>query len=57
MPVDQLRRIGVVVNIDDDPLPFLEPQQRSGKLAVIEGGRDDVLGCQLYDDSVAMRNV
>jgi len=27
--VIQLRRIGVIVDIDDDRLPFLEPQQRS----------------------------
>ena len=47
MPVHQLRRVGVVVNIDDDPLPFLEAQQRSRKLAVIERGRDDVLRRQL----------
>ena len=47
VPVHQLRRIGVVVNIDNDLLPFLEAQQRPRKLAVIEGGRDDVLGRQL----------
>jgi hypothetical protein len=47
VPVDQLRRVGVVVNIDDDPLPFPEAQQRSRKLAIIEGGRNDVLGRQL----------
>ena len=47
VPVHQLRRIGVIVNIDDDPLPFLEAQQRSRKLAVIERGRDDVIGRQL----------
>ena len=47
VPVDQLRRVGVVVNIDDDPLPFLEAQQRSGELAVIEGARDDMVRRQL----------
>jgi hypothetical protein len=34
----QLRRVGIVVDIDDNLLPFLEPQQRSRELAVIEGG-------------------
>jgi len=43
----QFRRIGVIVNIDDDPLPFPEAQQRSRKLAVIERCRDDVSGRQL----------
>ena len=43
MPVHQLRRIGIVVDIDDNPLPFREAQQRSGKLAVIEGGGNDVV--------------
>ena len=47
VPMDQLRRVGVVVNIDDGALPFLEAQQRSGKLAVIERGGDDVVGRQL----------
>ena len=47
MPVDQFRRVGVVVNIDHDALAFLEPQQRSGKLAVVERRRDDVVRCQL----------
>ena len=36
VPVHQLRRVGVVVDIDDDPLPFREAQQRSRKLAVIK---------------------
>ena len=43
MPVNQLWRVGVVLNIDNDPLPFLEAQQRSRKLAVIERGRDDMV--------------
>ena len=30
-----------------NPLSFVEPQQRSGKLAVIKGGRDDVVRRQL----------
>ena len=47
VPVHQLRRIGFVMNIDNDLLPFLEPQQRPRKLAVIESGRDDMVGRQL----------
>ena len=47
VPVDQFRRVGVVVDIDHDALAFLEAQQRSGKLAVIERRRDDVVGRKL----------
>ena len=43
MPVHEFRRIGVIVNIDYDPLPFLEAQQRSRKLAIVERRRDDVV--------------
>ena len=46
MPVNELRRIGIVVNIDNDALPFLEAQQRSGELAVIERRRNNVVGCK-----------
>ena len=42
VPVNQLRRVGVVVQIHNDTLPLLESQKRPGELAVIEGGGDDM---------------
>ena len=47
MPMHEFRRVGIVVDIDDDALAFLEAQQRPGKLAVVERGRDDVVGREL----------
>lgn len=47
MPMNELRSVGVVVNIDGDTLAFLETQQRTWKLPVVEGSRDNVLGRQL----------
>src|SRR6185437_4424011 len=41
MPVQLLARIGVVVDIDNNPLAFLEAQQRAGKLTVVGGGGND----------------
>src|SRR4029077_6436080 len=35
VPVNELRRIGIIVNIDNDVLPFLEAQQRSGSFVQI----------------------
>ena len=50
VPVQLLRRIGVVVDIDNDPLAFHKTQQRSGKLTVIECRRHNVLRRQ-FDQS------
>jgi hypothetical protein len=36
MPVQLFGRLGVVVDIDDDPLTFRKPHQRSRKLAVVK---------------------
>jgi hypothetical protein len=47
MPVNQLRCVGIVVDVYDSTLPLLESKQRPWKLAVIERRRDDVLGCEL----------
>jgi len=47
VPVNELGHIGVVVDIDDRALAFLEPQQRARKLAVVERRRDDVIRRQL----------
>jgi hypothetical protein len=44
VPMDHFRRIGVLVHIDHDALTFLELEPWPRKLAVVEGGRDDVLG-------------
>jgi hypothetical protein len=43
MPVQLLGRIGVVVDIDNDLLTFLEAQQGAGKLPVIDGGGNDAI--------------
>ena len=43
-------RVGVVVDVDDDGPPFLEAQQRSRKLPVIERGRHDVVRRQ-FDEA------
>jgi hypothetical protein len=40
MPVQLFRRIGVVVNVDDDAATFGQTQQRAGELAVIGLGRE-----------------
>ena len=50
VPVHQFGRVGVVVNVDDDPLAFLESQQRPRKLPVVQRGRDDVVGAQ-FDET------
>jgi hypothetical protein len=49
MPVDEFRRIGVVMNVDDDALPFLEVQQRPRKLSVVEHSRDDMIRRKLHE--------
>jgi hypothetical protein len=49
MPVQLLRRIGIVVDIDDDLFALLEAQQGSRKLPVINGGGDDVVRCQFHE--------
>src|SRR5580704_3781528 len=41
MPVELLRRIRVVANVDRDPFSFLQAKQRTGKLSVVVGDRDD----------------
>lgn len=42
VPMQLFRRVGVIVDVDDDALSLRKTQQRPGKLAVIELGRD---GC------------
>src|SRR6185437_3170393 len=43
VPVYELGRVGVVVDVHHRALAFLEAQQRAGELAVVEGRRDDVI--------------
>ncbi len=38
VPVELLRRVGIVVNIDEDLLAFRKAHQRPGKLAIVERG-------------------
>jgi hypothetical protein len=42
VPMQLFRRVGVIVDVDDDALSLGKTQQRPGELAVIELGRD---GC------------
>ena len=45
--MDELGRVGVVVNINHSTLPFREAQRGSRKLPVIDRGRYDVVRCEL----------
>src|SRR5271165_2716561 len=41
VPMELLRRVRLVVDLNRYSLPFLEAQQRSRKLSVVSGDRDD----------------
>ena len=43
VPVQLLRGVGVIIDVDDDPLTFGEAEEGPRKLSVVEGGRDNVL--------------
>jgi len=43
VPVQLLRRVGVVVDIDYDLFAFGEADERTWKLSVVERGRNDTL--------------
>jgi hypothetical protein len=47
VPVHELGRIRVVEHVDRDRFIFFKTQQRAGELAVIERGRDDMVGREL----------
>ncbi|WP_245332820.1 hypothetical protein [Bradyrhizobium erythrophlei] len=47
-----LWRIGIIVDIDDDLLAFLEAQQGARKLPVVSGGGNDAILCQ-FNEPVA----
>src|SRR5487761_277777 len=49
MPVKLFRRIGVVVDVDDDLSAFFETQQRSRELPVIGSRRQEPLRADLYE--------
>jgi hypothetical protein len=51
-----LRRIGLVVNVDDDTLPFFQSNERTRELSIVGRCRDDAGWCK-FDESVAMRMV
>ena len=46
VPVNEIRHVGIVVDIEHGSLPLLEAQQRAWKLAVVERRRHDVIGSQ-----------
>src|SRR6516164_5201706 len=54
--VDQLRRVGIVVDVDYDPPAFLEAQERSRELAIVKCRGHDVFGAS-STSPVAMRSV
>ena len=47
VPVELLRRVGLIVNLDFYPLPFLQTQQRPRKLSVVGRDGDDAIRRQL----------
>src|SRR5215469_17413947 len=46
VPMDEFRHVGVVVDINTNPLALLQPDQRARVLDVVERRRDDMLGRQ-----------
>ena len=44
--MDEFRHVGVVVDINNNPLALLQPDQRARVLDVVERRRDDMLGRQ-----------
>jgi len=44
VPVQLLRRVGVVVDVDRHAMAFFEAKKRAGKLAVVGGQREDAVG-------------
>src|SRR5437667_5935352 len=41
VPMQLLRRVRVIENVNNDLLPFLDPQQRSRELTVVRNSRND----------------
>jgi hypothetical protein len=50
VPVDELRRVGVVEDVDGDRLALFHTQQRPGNLAVIADGLDGLAWRDLVGD-------
>ena len=48
VPMHEFRHVGVIVDVDHRPLPFLEADQRSGELPVIERGRHNMVRRELH---------
>src|SRR5215831_8555251 len=46
VPMKLLRRVGIVVDVDDDALAFGQPNQGARKLAIVECGRD----CRIWSE-------
>src|SRR5580704_15558068 len=55
VPMQLLRRIGIIVDIDDDLLAFLAAQQGARKLPVASGGGSDASRVQ-FNEPVADRD-
>ena len=56
MPVQLLRDISVVEDIDRRGLTFLEADQGAGELSVVVGGRNNAVGRD-FDGDTLMRTV
>ena len=48
VPMHKLRHVSVIVDVDHCLLPFLEADERSGELAVIERGRHNMVRRELH---------
>src|SRR5580698_6637276 len=48
VPMQLLRRVGLIVDVDGDRAPFLEAEQRTGELAVVGGSRENAIGRQFH---------
>ena len=48
VPMQLLGRVGLIVDVDGDRAPFLEAEQRPGKLAVVGGSGDDAIRRQFH---------
>ena len=57
VPVQLLRRVGVVVDVHHHRPALFQPQQWPGKLAVVGAGRNDVVGRQLHQAAADAQRV
>jgi hypothetical protein len=56
MPVDELRCIRIVVNVDYDSLPFLKADEWPRDLAIVKCGGNDMIVRELDEPSRDMQD-